>query len=230
MMAGWKLADKDGDGFVSREEFASMPRLSMLEEEKRTALFTRLDKDADGKLSKEEIGRMMRPQDGKQGPPMPRLAELDTDKSGGVTLEEMRAGEFFAKLPAERQEAFFRRLDTDGDGAITPKDAPPRGPEGRRPGDRRGPESDRRVGERPGAEPGPRDLRGMIKALDSNGDGKLNFEEFQKAPFHARLGEDEQEDRFEALDTNHDLVLDEADLPAKPPVGGGRPAGPPPGP
>lgn len=223
-MAGWKLADTDGDGFISREEFAAMPRLTTLEEDKRLALFTRLDKDGDGKLSQEEIRRMMRPQDGNQGPPMPRLAELDTDNSGGVSLEELRAGEFFKKLPPERQEAFFKRLDTDGDGEITPKDAPPRGPEGRRPpprpqgerrgpeGERRGPDGERRGGERSPGGQAPPNLRGMIQQLDQDADGKLSFEEFRKAPWIERLGEDEQEDRFEALDKNNDLVLDEADL------------------
>jgi Ca2+-binding EF-hand superfamily protein len=52
----------------------------------------------------------------------------------------------------------------------------------------------------------------MIGSLDQNADGKLSFEEFQKAAWMERLGEDEQEDRFEALDKNNDLVLDEADL------------------
>lgn len=230
MMEGWKLADTNGDGFVSRLEFDAMPRLANLEEEKRQALFARLDKDGDGKLSKDEIGRMIRPPNGDVRPPMPRLSELDTDNSGGVSLEEFRKGEFFKKLPPERQEVFFRRLDTDGDGEITPKDRPqmpqPRGGEGRRPGR---PEGDRRGGDRPPGAGGPRDLRGILSTLDKNGDGKVDFDEFRQAPHHQGLGEDEQEDRFEALDANKDLVLDAADLPEEKergPRDGRRPEGP----
>jgi len=237
MMEGWKRADTNGDGFVSKEEFDAMPRLAGLEEEKRQALFARLDKDGDGKLSQDEIMRMMRPPDGDVRPPMPRLSELDTDNSGGVSLEEFRAGEFFKKLPPERQEALFKRLDTDGDGEITAKDRPqmplPRGGEGRRPeGERRGgerPEGERRGGERPPGAGGPRDLRGILKSLDKNGDGKVDFDEFRQAPQHQGLDEDEQEDRFEALDTNKDLVLDAADLPEEKergPRDGRRPEGP----
>ena len=77
----WKLADADHDGFISKDEFAAMPRIQNLPEEKRETIFKRLDKDADGKLSKEELSRFGRSQD---GPPMQRLWELDTDQSGGV--------------------------------------------------------------------------------------------------------------------------------------------------
>lgn len=215
MMEAWKRADANGDGLISRAEFDAMPRISNLEEGKRQALFGRLDKDGDGNLSREEIARMGRPQDGRQGPPMPRLAELDKDKSGGISLEEFKAGEFFKKLPTERQEKMFERLDTDGDGQITPKDRPkggpedrPRGPEGERRPQR--PDGDRRMPERSGGK-GPKDLRGILGSLDKNSDGKVDFEEFQQAPYHQGLSEDEQEDRFEGLDKNGDLVLDGKD-------------------
>ena len=122
-MEAWKAADKDHDGFLSKEEFDAMPRIQRLPEEKRLSLFKRLDKDADGKLSREELGRMARPH-GEQGPPMQRLWELDADKSGGISLDEFKAGPLFRKLPPERQEELFRRLDTDHDGMLTPKDRP----------------------------------------------------------------------------------------------------------
>jgi len=44
-------------------------------------------------------------------------------------------------------------------------------------------------------------------ALDENKDGAISFEEFRKSERMAKLTEDEQEDRFEALDRNHDMKL-----------------------
>lgn len=119
----WKAADQNGDGFITGEEFAQIPRILKLPDEKRDRVFKRLDKDGDGKLSRQELGRMGRPHDPK-GPPMRRLWELDVDRSGGVDFQEFIQGPLFQKLTLEKQRALFRRLDTDGDGRITPKDKP----------------------------------------------------------------------------------------------------------
>lgn len=225
---GWREADADNSGTISREEFNNLPRIQKLPEEKRDNIFNRVDKDKDGVLSEEELKMMMRPpHEGREA--MMRFRELDTDNSGGVSLEELKAGELFKKLPAEKQEALFARLDTDGDGQITVKDrpGPPRDGPGRpdRPGkpDRDGkpdrpekegrPDKDGRNG-RP--DKPSRDPRQMLKDLDEDQDGSVSFEEFRKAPPQRNLGEDEQEDRFEALDKNHDKKLDEADFPASP--------------
>lgn len=190
----WKRADANGDGFVSKEEFFALPRIDKLPDEKRDKIFERLDKDKDGKISKEELGSF------GEGPPrVPRLPELDVDKSGGVSFEEFKASEFVQKLPPEKQEELFKRLDRDGDGQITPKDhpEPPNRPEGEG-----GPEG-----------MGPRQL---LKRLDADGDGAVTFEEFKKAPFADKLGEDALEDRFEKLDRNHDKKITAEDIPAKP--------------
>jgi Ca2+-binding EF-hand superfamily protein len=205
----WKAADKDGDGFISREEFDQMPRIRNLPEEKRPRVFERLDKDADGKLGRNELGRMgNRFQDG-QRPPMQRLWELDADRSGGVDLEEFKGGKLFQKLPPEKQTEIFQRLDTNHDGVITPKDKPepPFGRERGKPHPRRaeGPE-------------GPRmNPQHMIRQFDKDGDGALSFEEFRAGPAVKDLTEDEQEDRFEAMDKNHDQKLTPEDFPAPPP-------------
>ncbi len=202
-MEAWKLADTDHDGFISKAEFEAMPRIMNLPEEKRENLFKRLDKDTDGKLSRDELGHFGKPHDG-QDQPMKRLWELDSDKSGGINFEEFKAGQLFMKLPLARQEAVFRRLDTDGDGVITPKDKPespfkhPNRPDGRHPED--------------GGESGQ-----INRKLDLDGDGALSFGEFRKDPAVKNLTEDEQEDRFELLDRNGDHKLSAEDFPAPPP-------------
>lgn len=195
----WKAADKDGDGVISLAEFAAMPRIENLPEEKRANIFKRFDKDGDGKLSREEMGRFGKPHD-KHDQPMKRLWELDADKSGGISFEEFKAGQLFKKLPAEKQDAVFHRLDTDGDGFITPKDRPE--PPFRRP---------KKDGEHP--DKGPEHIN---RKLDVNGDGALSFEEFRTGPAVKNLSEDEQEDRFEVLDRNGDLKISPEDFPPPP--------------
>ncbi|MGA0845478.1 MAG: EF-hand domain-containing protein [Luteolibacter sp.] len=190
----WMKADEDKDGTLSREEFDAMPRLSQLSDEKRTKLFERLDKDGDGKLSHNEVRRNSAPmREARPEPPVQRLAELDTDQSGGVSMEEFMAGPLASKLPSERIERIFQRLDQDGDGQITPSDRP--GPP-----------------EKP-ARPM------MFQSLDLDGDKWLTFDEFRALPGIKNLGEDTQEDRFEALDQDSDGKISPSEFrSARPPA------------
>ncbi len=207
MMEAWKNADKDHDGLISKEEFDAMPRILNLPAEKRDGIFSRLDKNSDGKLSTDELGRIGKPRDGQ---PMKRLWELDADKSGGISFEEFKAGEVFKKIPPERQEKVFKRLDTDGDGMITPKDKP-------EPPFKHGEGRDGKRPVHPGDDDGPKKPDGINRKLDTNGDGALSFEEFRAGNAVKDLTEDEQEDRFELLDRNGDLKISPEDFPPPPP-------------
>ncbi len=204
-MEAWKLADTDKDGFISKTEFDAMPRIQKLPQEKSQNLFKRLDKDTDGRLSREELALLGKPRDGKDAP-MKRLWELDSDKSGGISLEEFKAGQVFMKLPPEKQKEVFQRLDTDGDGVISPKDRPVhpfKNPDGK-------PHLKRGDGERPEDGGGPDQIN---RKLDLNGDGALSFGEFRTGPAVRNLSEDQQEDRFEILDRNSDHKISPEDFP-----------------
>ncbi len=187
-------------------------------------MWKKADTDGDGSLSLEEFSAMERisklPEekreaifkrfdkngDGKLSPDelmrrhrggMPPLDQADLDKDGKITFEEFEKIPYVARLPEERRKAMFARMDRDKDGVLTAKDRPP------------------------GPPPGGRDPRALVEKYDENGDGALSFEEFRKAPFVKDLGEDEQEDRFERMDRNGDLKIDEKDF--QPPPGEPRP-------
>jgi Ca2+-binding EF-hand superfamily protein len=207
----WKIADANRDGFISKEEFAMMPRLEKLPEEKRVLLFERIDKNGDGKLGRDELMQMAGPRDGAVDQPEKRLWELDTDRSGGISFEELKAGPIFKKLSPEKQQRLFARLDTDGDGVITPQDKPEppfKRPEGHPHPDHPRPDRERQdEGERP---------EQINRKLDVNGDGSLSFEEFRAGPAMKKLSEDQQEDRFELLDRNQDQKISPEDFPPPP--------------
>lgn len=92
-----KHADKDGDGRLSRDEAAAMPRLAKQ--------FDQIDTNKDGFLSKDEL-QAMRAKHGEQ-----RQARPDTDRDGNITRAE---AERFPKLKDN-----FDKLDTNKDGVLS---------------------------------------------------------------------------------------------------------------
>jgi Ca2+-binding EF-hand superfamily protein len=188
----FETADSNGDGAVSRDEFVALERISKIPSEKQDEIFSRFDKNGDGKIQPGEMRPGRGPGDGKHQ--MPRLHELDANKDGKVSFEEFGKGPLAKRMPQERLKLLFGRLDTNGDGSISPED---------RPKGRGGPR-DRR--------PMHHDRQKMIENLDKNGDKSLSFEEFRQAPWLKEKGEDEQEDAFEALDRNDNLMIDQSDL------------------
>lgn len=117
----FEMLDKNKDKVITSEEFFAGPRMAKMPQEQRDKLFARMDLDGDGKVTPEEIRKMRQESHEKH---MREVRQLDTDKSGGLSFEEMSLGNFFSKLPEEKRKQIFERMDTNGDGQITPEDKP----------------------------------------------------------------------------------------------------------
>jgi Ca2+-binding EF-hand superfamily protein len=204
MLKHWSEADQNKDGKLSFAEFQKLERVSQIPADKQALLFERLDKNSNSSIEHEELHPPQ--QDEPKERFFPILRQIDTNKDKQISFEEFTVSPLIRRLPADRQRQMFDRMDHNGDGILSHNDQP----EGERPfkpGMKRGdfPERPPHPDNKP---PHPEHRMHMgLQQWDTNQDGKLNFPEFQAAPFNKNMGEDAQEDRFESIDANHDQQI-----------------------
>uniref|UniRef100_A0A0D9WE16 EF-hand domain-containing protein n=1 Tax=Leersia perrieri TaxID=77586 RepID=A0A0D9WE16_9ORYZ len=163
---GVKAADGGGGG-------GGMP-MAELEQ-----VFRRYDANGDGKISAEELTSVLQALGAPPGPGEVRrmMDEMDSDRDGFVDLTEFAAfhngggkgkggdgggvdGEDAAAAEAELREA-FRMYDADSNGKISAREL-------------------HRVLRQLGEKCSVADCSRMIRSVDADGDGCVNFDEFKK--------------------------------------------------
>lgn len=99
------LADRNGDGSVSYDEFASIARESVVR--RVAARLRQLDRNHDGRVTRDEVNKMS----------AARFARFDLDHDGAITVAEL--GMFMTSELEGQLPQIYARLDVDHDGRFT---------------------------------------------------------------------------------------------------------------
>jgi uncharacterized protein (DUF1501 family) len=105
MMEKLHAADTNGDGLISRQEAAALPKLARH--------FDEIDTNHDGQLSKDELKAYFQAKHQEMGAAW--FKKVDADGDGRISKAE-------AQATAPRLAAHFDQIDTNGDGFITPEE------------------------------------------------------------------------------------------------------------
>uniref|UniRef100_A0A1D1Z038 Putative calcium-binding protein CML18 n=1 Tax=Anthurium amnicola TaxID=1678845 RepID=A0A1D1Z038_9ARAE len=162
---------RNGSGEASGKGGLAVP-LGDADEVER--VFRHFDANGDGKISASELAEVVRALSGSEGTASEEevrrmMEELDSNRDGYVDLAEFVAfhrggggGGGGAAGDAERElKEAFRMYDLNGDGVISAREL-------------------HQVMKRLGDKCSVRDCSRMIRSVDADGDGTVNFHEFKK--------------------------------------------------
>ncbi|PIN23659.1 Calmodulin and related proteins (EF-Hand superfamily) [Handroanthus impetiginosus] len=145
----------------------SKPAIYLQDMNEVRKVFDRFDANSDGKISAEELRGVLNALGSDTSPEevARMMEEIDTDKDGHINLDEFAAfcngnSDPYQSAEKELKEA-FELYDQDHDGKISAEEL-------------------HKILTRLGEHCSVNDCAGMIKSVDSDGDGYVCFSEFRK--------------------------------------------------
>lgn len=126
--------------------------------------------------------------------PEDMFKRMDRDGDGKISKREFFASPRMERLPEEKREAFFARLDRDGNDFLTGEEI------------------------RAMRQDAERRMREDFRKLDSDNSGGLSYEEYSKGEFASKLPEEKRRQIFTRMDTDGSGEINAADKPNGPPI------------
>nr|WP_245460672.1 EF-hand domain-containing protein [Rhizobium leguminosarum] len=160
--------DSDGDGYVSKAEFAAA-RPSDVTEDQANTLFDSFDSESTGSLSVDALAEAMSAQQSQRpggGDLASLLSDLDTDGDGSISKDEFVAGRP-SDVTEDQAGTLFDSFDSEGAGSLS-VDALTEAMSAE--------QSQRSEGPPPPAEDDQ--SQSLLSDLDTNGDGLVTWDEF----------------------------------------------------
>eukprot|EP00746_Dinoflagellata_sp_MGD_P165407 gnl/MRDRNA2_/MRDRNA2_94657_c0_seq1.p1 gnl/MRDRNA2_/MRDRNA2_94657_c0~~gnl/MRDRNA2_/MRDRNA2_94657_c0_seq1.p1 ORF type:complete len:1522 (+),score=530.41 gnl/MRDRNA2_/MRDRNA2_94657_c0_seq1:147-4712(+) len=200
--AAWPIADTDGNGKLTPEEFAGFCKGLGMTPEQAENLFPKIDKDGNGDISEEEflnvfgvdVPELKRRARKKHGPPNDSFKAMDKNGDGKLSPEEFEEGCKALDIPPEQAEKLMKEIDTDQSGDVDLEEW----------GDAMGMNKDdlrHAIFDKLGK---PEDA---LKKMDKDGDGVVSPEEMKEALKAAGLTPEEAEAMMKEMDKDGDGKL-----------------------
>lgn len=153
---------------ATNENPSAMPTVYLQDATEVQKVFERFDANGDGKISAEELAGVMKDLGSDVSPEELNsiMESIDTDKDGFINLQEFAGfckgdGDADGDGGMKELREAFELYDENGDGLISAAEL-------------------HKILSRLGEHCAVEDCVGMIKSVDSDGDGSVSFEEFKK--------------------------------------------------
>ncbi|MGO7958748.1 EF-hand domain-containing protein [Rhizobium leguminosarum] len=185
--------DSDGDGYVSKAEFAAA-RPSDVTEDQANTLFDSFDSESTGSLSVDALAEAMSAQQSQRpggGDLASLLSDLDTDGDGSISKDEFVAGRP-SDVTEDQAGTLFDSFDSEGAGSLS-VDALTEAMSAE--------QSQRSEGPPPPPPAEDDQSQSLLSDLDTNGDGLVTLDEFM-AGKPEDVTESQASQLFSLLDTS----------------------------